>query len=62
MPLDNKAEPFEEFGDRLGCRVAVARRVVRRDLDDLGEEAGLGLLMGAQVFVDGGFADMSISP
>ena len=62
MPLDDKSEPFEELCDRLGRRVAVARRVVRRDLDDLGEEAGLGLLMGAQVFVDGGFGGHGFHP
>ena len=55
VPLDDEAEPFEELCHRLGRWVAVARRIVGRDLDDLGKEAGLGLLMGAEVFADGGF-------
>ena len=43
VPLDREAEAFEELGDRLGGAGAIARRIVGRDLDDLGEEARLGL-------------------
>ncbi len=41
MPLDREAEPFEQLGRALRVRRAVARRVVGRNLHQLGEEPRL---------------------
>ena len=59
--LDGEAEPLRSFAPSrpLG---AIARRIVGRDLDELGEEAGLGLLMGAEEFVDGVVSRHGLSP
>jgi hypothetical protein len=55
MSLDLKAEPFQQFGDGLCGTVAIAGRIVRRNLDDLGQEAGLRFGMFAHEIVDRAF-------
>lgn len=44
MPLDGEAHPLQQFGGTLGVGDAVARRVVRRHLDQFGQKLGLGLV------------------
>ena len=41
-PLDLKAKSFQERGDDFCGAVAIPGRIVRRNLHDLGQEAGLG--------------------
>ena len=43
VPLDLEAKPFQQRGDDFGRAVAIAGRIVRRNLHDLGEEARLRL-------------------
>ena len=52
MPLDLKAEAFQERGDDFCGAVAIAGRIVGRNLDDLGEEARLRFGMLAHEVVD----------
>ena len=55
MPLDLKTKAFQEFGDGFRGAVAISRRIVRRNLDDLGEEARLGLSLLAHEIMDRAF-------
>jgi hypothetical protein len=52
MPLDRKAQAFEESGGALRVWRAVARRVVRRDLHQLGEKPRLGVALPREIVFD----------
>ena len=45
VPLDLKTKSFQECGDDFRGAAAIARRIVRRNFHDLGEEARLGFGM-----------------
>ena len=53
MPLDREAQPFEQPGRRLGVGRAVARGIVGRHLDQLGQEVDLRVAVLLERAADG---------